>query len=247
MEEILKKLKLFGLSDNESKVYTILLRDGNSKIQEISKKTGILRTSLYVIIDSLIKKGIVQKEIKKKISHFKACDPQVMIEILKNNIFEINSIIPKIKEISKPIQKKDIEMFQGKQSILSIISDIIKSKTELWIYGGYSPTEETDTNFNLFFRKSRLEAKIKAKIIIPPTKDTFYKKKSYQKLTQLKENKSLINLKTITFIYGNKVAIYTRQEPIIGILLENTLLVQREKELFKNLWKNSKSLTPITN
>ena len=52
-------LKEFGLNDREVKVYLALLKIGTSSVHSIAEKTGIIRTTVYDIIKSLIEKFII--------------------------------------------------------------------------------------------------------------------------------------------------------------------------------------------
>lgn len=52
-----QQLKQLGFSDKEAKVYMASLELGPDTAQEIAKKAGVNRTTTYVIIEKLIKKG----------------------------------------------------------------------------------------------------------------------------------------------------------------------------------------------
>ena len=53
------KLKELGLAEKEAKVFLASLELGSSAVQEIAKKAEINRATTYVIIEKLMKKGLM--------------------------------------------------------------------------------------------------------------------------------------------------------------------------------------------
>ena len=78
-EQILKE---YGLSDNEIKVYLASLSLGTSKVNEISKKADLLRTTTYEVLKTLVEKGLVSYVIKSGVRYFEAAYPNKLINIL---------------------------------------------------------------------------------------------------------------------------------------------------------------------
>ena len=70
--EILKEI---GLTDNEIKIYIILLKTGSSTAYEIGKKTGIYRVHVYDKLEQLMDKGLVTHVYKGAKKHFNATHP----------------------------------------------------------------------------------------------------------------------------------------------------------------------------
>lgn len=56
LEKILEKI---GLSEKEAKVYLAALELGPSTVQQIAKKADVVRPTTYVILDTLLKKGLM--------------------------------------------------------------------------------------------------------------------------------------------------------------------------------------------
>ena len=64
--EIIHQLKKLGFNEYESKSYTALVQNGTSTAYQVSKISGIPRARIYDTLESLVEKGIVLKEKKKK-------------------------------------------------------------------------------------------------------------------------------------------------------------------------------------
>ena len=82
-EKLAKTLEQFGLRQNEAKVYLASIELGSSKVNEISKKAGIIRETTYGIINLLLQKGLMSYVIKSGVKYFEAAKPQKIKQILK--------------------------------------------------------------------------------------------------------------------------------------------------------------------
>lgn len=67
VNEILGNL---GFSEKEVAVYLEILRRGRVTPAQIAKGTGINRSSVYVIVASLVQKGLIYEEVGNKTAHF---------------------------------------------------------------------------------------------------------------------------------------------------------------------------------
>ena len=59
METISQVMKKFGITQNETAAYITLLENGHLSGYEVSKKSGIARSKIYTILESLVSKGLV--------------------------------------------------------------------------------------------------------------------------------------------------------------------------------------------
>jgi HTH-type transcriptional regulator, sugar sensing transcriptional regulator len=72
----LEELKELGLDDNEIKVYLACLSESGASVKEISKGSGLIRTTVYGVLQSLIYKGLVSELDKEGIKVFRAASPR---------------------------------------------------------------------------------------------------------------------------------------------------------------------------
>ena len=109
-----EKLRDFGLTKNESKIYVYLSKSGPQKAIEISKNENIPRTETYHLLSNLEAKGIVTTSIQKP-TKFSAVEIDKAIEsiitnqqkrieelkILKNDMVELWKSFENISKYSK--------------------------------------------------------------------------------------------------------------------------------------------------
>ncbi len=71
-----KYLQDIGLNEKEAAVYLSLLAVDNSSVLDLSKKTNINRSTTYVVLESLAKKGLVSETTVGKKTHYQAEPPE---------------------------------------------------------------------------------------------------------------------------------------------------------------------------
>lgn len=94
-----KVLTDFGLSDKEAKIYLALLQLEVASANEIAKKTGINRSSAYVVIESLKKKGLVNLTPDKKVQQYIAASPETLLLMAKDRSEKSAQVQKKIEEV----------------------------------------------------------------------------------------------------------------------------------------------------
>ena len=69
MKELEELFQVFGLTQNEIKVYTALLHLKKGTKTPIVRESGVLSSKVYEILDRLIKKGLVSSFKENKVKH----------------------------------------------------------------------------------------------------------------------------------------------------------------------------------
>ncbi|MCH7560632.1 MAG: TrmB family transcriptional regulator [Thaumarchaeota archaeon] len=99
IQEILQKL---GLTQNESKVYLYLDKNGSKKAKEIAENQKIPRTQTYHLLTALQNKGIVVL-ISGRITKFDVIELEKVLDIIINNklkrIEELQSMKSELSEL----------------------------------------------------------------------------------------------------------------------------------------------------
>ncbi len=86
-QELLKKIKDFGLNSYEAKIWTALLSRGVSSAGELSDISNVPRSRTYDVLESLEKKGFVMMKLGKPIKYM-AVSPSEVIDVIKKKIKE---------------------------------------------------------------------------------------------------------------------------------------------------------------
>ncbi len=87
-QDLTKKVKYhFGLNIYESKVWLALLSKGIANVGDIAEMSGVPRSRVYDVLESLEKKGFAIAKLGKPVK-FIAVKPAVVLDRIKNNLLK---------------------------------------------------------------------------------------------------------------------------------------------------------------
>src|SRR3989344_1477489 len=109
-------LKELGLTNNESLIYSSLLKNGESAAGLISRLTGLHRRTVYDSIERLIEKGLISFIIKNNKKLFHAASPKRFLEIVKEKEEKLNNILPlMLSNYNAVKEEQEIYFYKGKE------------------------------------------------------------------------------------------------------------------------------------
>lgn len=167
--DLKKALKIFGLNEKEQEIYLLLAKHGWITALELSRRSPIKRTTLYRILESLTKKGLVEVQIGDKTTHYNAADPQqfesLIIEQekktkkLKQSLDDIQSQLKAISAI-KP-QETSIRFYKGKRGLKQMEWKMCqKENTQILLYESTQWWEALDKEFAEEIRVEQMKKNI---------------------------------------------------------------------------------------
>ena len=234
-----KQLENVGLSPNESKCYLTLLKLGSASANEVSRKSGVHRVSVYDALRGLREKGLVSQVTKENKLLFEAGNPekiQQMIEEKELILKEAKEIVPSLfLDFNSAKEKQEIHSYKGLAGIKTVLQEMLKSKTEILDFGAEYKIKEFLPHDYPWWDKERIKNKIKMRIVanikIKPVKIP---------LTQIKYVPSKFNSSVSTYIFDNKVAMVMWVENPLAMVVEHKLIYDSYRNYFEYLWKSAK-------
>lgn len=129
---IIEDMKKLGLSEYEVKAYLTLLGQNPVNGYTLSKNSGIPRSRIYEVLDSLKNKQMVFEAIEGKTTLYHPLDPQLLINKLKNNFESIlNNVDVYTKKIYSEQQNDNkLIVIKGKSKIIDFINSLIVEAKE---------------------------------------------------------------------------------------------------------------------
>lgn len=231
-------LQKVGLNANESKIYLTLLELGPSLAGKISEKSKINRRTVYDVLNSLMNSGLVSFIVKDSRKWFKATDPKVFLEILKDNQQALASILPLLQQKSEKSKKvHEATVFKGKKGIITILENLLEYK-KIWTLGSHGTSKLILGPYFELHHKKRKQKKILSKFLLSerlkgselvnslPAKVRFFGKDYDSTIT--------------TAITDKKIAIIIWVEEPIGVVIESEEVCKSFKNYFEILWQVAK-------
>lgn len=230
----------FGLTETEVNIYLSLLELGQATASEIAIRNNLNRTFTYDRIERLVEKGLVSYFIKENKKYFKPCDPNQLIDLLKENEEEmlsqlkkkegeVKEIIPTLLKLRKPKEKiPQVELYSTKKGVKTVLNLILKENKDLYIYGSMLHFKNIMEYFYEIWNKQRVKSKIKTKVLTPDIIDLENIEIDYLS----EEHKT----NTTTFTFGNKIIVVLWSKLPVAILTESKDVAEGNIHFFNELW-----------
>lgn len=234
-----------GLSEKESKVYLGLLELGTQPASTIAKKADINRTTCYVILNSLIEKGLVTTFNKASIKYFSASEPDNLMKFLKQQkkkldrySQELEDNIDNLYQIEQEsTSKPKLIVFDGFESSKNIYNDILDAKEIFSIENTANRPEKLSKFLKDDFHKKRIRNKIPLKTL---TSDEDNPESTIRAKMEIKETKVIPKKYANfvdTYIYGKKLSLIMYfNESYSGVIIESQMINNVAKNAFNIIW-----------
>lgn len=240
-EELLEDV---GFSKNEAKVFLALLELGSTTIHDIYKKSKVHRTNVYDALEGLIKKGMVNYIVKDDKKFYSACDPELLLNILKEKEIKLKEALPRLKLAKQLLGKRDnARILEGIIGIKATTNDILndlKEGDEILTFGIPKDVSVKMKNFIPLYHKRRIEMKIKQRHIYNENakgRIEYLNSLPYTEATYLPKE---YDSPSTTTIYGNKVAFWIWSDEPLTIIIESERMAESYRRYFELLWKIAK-------
>ncbi|XLQ20662.1 MAG: TrmB family transcriptional regulator [Candidatus Moraniibacteriota bacterium] len=240
MNKLYKELKIFGLTEYESLVYMALLETGEANIAQLTKKSGVNRSTVYLAIESLKKKGLISS-VKKRKTLFYAEDPRKMIDNLERQKEKLEKVMPSFLAIFALLDKKpDIRFFEGEEGIKEIYKDILKTSNQemlAWYSNDYKEFFDKSFFFD-FFIPERKKNKIWLRAIYPENESM--RNLASNNVESLRQTRFIKNDKfniecEICLYENNKIGIVSYKDEF-GIIIASQSIFNTLKSIFEVMW-----------
>ncbi|MBN2052329.1 helix-turn-helix domain-containing protein [Candidatus Woesearchaeota archaeon] len=230
-------LERYGLSEKETAVYLELLPMGSVKINEISKRLGYPRSTVYHILEYLINKGLVASIVNKGVTYYSAAEPEKLKDQLAEKQKLIDSILPQLKSLKAAIKEpSSVEIYEGFKGVHTILADLVRVKQQVYYFGGYKKSLAVLKHLPDYVRRSRMEKGIPAKMIYDYTDEPILHTKEYQKVSDLRFYDGFEDFPVMIFIYGQKVSMFSHKTDLVGIIIKNKDFAEAMRVIFEMYW-----------
>jgi len=240
--ELNNVLENLGLDKKKSKVYLACLELGGASIQELSEKSGVKRTSIYNFLGEMKEKGFFTEIKKQGKTLIIPEDPSVLVEKAKENLKNIEKVLPELKGIfNLPGHKPKVRFYEGEKGVEDAYKDQLITGQTIYAFSDYDKMLKTmDEKYMWNFAKERTKRKIKFYSISKAGEMAKTVKEKDKE--QLRETKIVneVQFDTEINIYGNKVAMMSFRRPAMAVIIEDIAIAQTLKSIWKSWWKTLK-------
>jgi sugar-specific transcriptional regulator TrmB len=236
------ELEKIGLDKKESQIYLALLELGSANIGQIAKKSAVKRTTVYDILDSLKKKGLLGQTKQKNHTLFFAENPEKLERQIEEKKKIIQKVMPELLSIANRLEKKPkIKFFEGIAGIREVYEDTLKYPDQeilAWATDDAIKYFDMDYLWN-YYVPARLEKKIWEKVITQNNpemqKIKTYDQKHLRQIRFAPEGEALFEVEIN--LYGKRLIGIMAFEEEIGLIIESEKIYNTLKSIFEINWK----------
>lgn len=251
-----------GFNLNEAKIYIALVELGPQPANQIAKRVGLKRPTIYPIIKNLQQKSLIGSFIRNGVQFFSVNDVHNLLEFIerKRRFVEhqrdfVVDIIPKIELLrgSLSLQPK-VHYYEGKDGVETVVN--MGEKTNGPIFFITSPEKWVRSELYSFIKDFMKNIVIKGdKKLRILSKDTAEARCFFDEygvgvngctrddvlcVKYIRDNDVLFD--NIVHIYDNKVGIVSPDVGSeYGVLIESEEFAKTQKTLFELAWKGVSS------
>lgn len=245
--DFIEALQNLGLEEKEARVYIALLKSNRSSAYAIADRAELKRPTTYVILDELIKKGLVYKVPRVKKQLFVAKSPKEVFALAEEKLSLAKEILPELLAISEGTKPKPRTLFfDGIRSIEQIYDTHSKRMQNKEIVGFYSHIKEAPKDLQELFlhiAKKFKKNKINVRGIAPNSPDL----QIYRETDAIYDRK----IKTVPLDkYSSNISIEIGEDYVLFFahnelqvtLIENKDIAKTMKEIFELVWRKENNV-----
>lgn len=247
VSEFLEKL---GLSKKEIKVFLVSLQCGPQTASTVSKKTGMPRSTVNFIFETLIKKGIASKSIAKNTTYFSVVQPESIEYLLlekqasaKKQLADFREILPLLNDLNnKASSVPKVRYFEGFDSMCRMVDETCQNDQQVLFVSGPKSMHPKLSEYieNVYVPVSKKHANKNRMIIIDSKNARDYAKSAkdaYEKMLFVQPEE--MNSKLTMAIFDNKTLFASyHPDDMTGVIIENQFIADHMKGMFEMLWGN---------
>jgi len=237
-----KVLKEYGLNEKQAKVYLACLELGSTSVQKISQKAELARSTCYGVLESLQKQGLVSTFRKKNIKYFNAEEPQRAINIAKQKTEALENALPQLRALYGNSKiRPTARFYQGRAQMQIILEEVLKEAKELLSFASSDDLFAVLSDYFPKFIEQRVKNKIPVRTIITESAMARERKGVEHKIImQVKIIPAKYRHHGLTFIWNNKVAMFSFKKDLTALVIESEELTKVQRSMFEFMWDTVK-------
>lgn len=246
-------LQQLGLTQNESAIYKTLLETGLLSVSEVAKNTGVNRTNVYHVLESLKEKELVEETQTGKKITYRLSDPSYLMSLLEAKKSSLNqasvladAVLPEINsQFSLTAVKPLVRYYQGAAGLKEIYGEIHRSGVKTcYLLRSIYDIDRADTREVIDWTiAERKRLGIGIHILAPLDDKSRYRFEQTDKdlnvTRRIVESKYLHSNAEI-LIWGTAVSIVSYKENVVATTIYNPDIAQTHKQIFDYIWDKAK-------
>lgn len=243
---LVRDLAKLGLSEKEASVYLASLELGPASAQVIARKADVNRATTYVMIESLLQRGLMTTFEKGKKTMFTAEKPERLHRIVHHERDAVNEKEDTIKRILPELEailvaageRPKVSFYEGEEGLGAMREKIFETRIDhiddVVAYDDLSHliNSESQKRHNERLMKRKISGRViytkEAEPALPSVKDARWQ---YRRLP-----KKMFDFHGEFVVYGHIIAMTAMKGKLIGVIIESKEMALMAKSIFMLAW-----------
>ncbi len=247
MEALVKELGLFGLSEKESCVYLASLELGPAPVQDISHKAKVNRATTYVMIESLMGRGLMSSFVRGKKRFYASESPERLRSVLRlqrreleQKEEELEKIYPKLSGLyNAEGAKPQIRYLEGAEGAKTVREMFQKLEGEIIQFSPFELATSSDelSEGHEQHTKNIAFQNVISRALIVTSNLTIDQIPSVSNLEIRMLPREQFPTDAEITVRGNTICMYSMKSAIIAVVITSQELANGLRLLFNLAWK----------
>jgi len=241
---MLTQLIRLGLTEKEAKVYLAALELGSQTAQEIAKKAGVNRATTYVILQALIRKGLVSMFTAGKKTSFAAEAPEHLDHLLRKqeeDIFEqrrdLEKIIPELRAVHQRAPGKPlVRFFDGEDGVRLMLSGLWRQIQGSAVLKSFLVFDDQGAETTRLVEPPTTDIKVQLIYTHDDGPQPLDRSTAELEARFVDPKKFPFEASILLFPSRHQVAVISRHHRVSGMVLENPEMARTLESVFDALW-----------
>jgi len=254
--QIQKELEKIGLSKTQAKIYVLLVRHRELRIQEIAKLAHIPRSSVYESLEKLYELGIAEEIVDDSFKRIRPYSLGIITHGLDEKLLRVKKVVADLQKLERnnalipSDQISDMTIlryYKNRSGARQILWNSLKATDVVYVYSDWSRRRYVGMKFYENFVVESRQRGIKERVLINMNADTLKSIQTYSypgspiSRTRVEDIRVLdskrVPIKGDTVMYDNIYAhVYLKNITINGFEIENNHFVNTQRSIFESLW-----------
>lgn len=241
-EKGIELLEQMGLSHNEALIYYALLSLGQSSVLDISKTSGVKRTTVYPVLESLQNQGLVRAESVGLKQKFVAEDPERLELVLETYHNNIKRTIPNFHALyTAKDSSSSVKQYTGLRAVKGVYENILATYErgdQCLVIGNVERWQSLDEDFFMRHIEERAKLGVDTRFLFQDSEKARWRKKFDKNFNEeVRILPKEIQLDTHMMLTSKQLVIFQLHKPLVAFVIENKATMEMQRQLFEMLWK----------
>jgi sugar-specific transcriptional regulator TrmB len=262
---LIRQLQGLGLTDNQAKIYILLLTHYELRIQEIAQRSDIPRSSVYESLKDLYSLGLVEEVVEDNFKKVRAYPLGAMRHTFDEKISDLQRLSASLEDLEKTIAiaipgraqpSTALRYYRGRSGARQLYWNTLRASNTVYVYSDWSRRQYIGAKFYERFVTESRTRNIQERVLTNPTAEAMDSIRRYNiplsKLarTRIEDirflDQSSMFVKGDTLIYDSIYAqVYMNNNEINGFEIESRNFIESQRSIFETLWNMARPLSEL--